>query len=100
MLEVLNSLCISFCYGSTVGESELIEDVLWSTLDDRYTEVLLWILVVGTAIGSHEVEVEEATHEVGFSHMSLDLLVGGGAVELDNVRGLDDSLVAIIPEGL
>ena len=32
--------------------------------------------------------------------MSLDLLVGGGAVELDNVRGLDDSLVAIIPEGL
>ena len=32
--------------------------------------------------------------------MRLDLLIGGGAIELDNVRGLDDSLVAIIPEVL
>ena len=100
MLQVFNSLCIGLCYGSTVGERELIKDILWSTLDDRYTEVLLWILVVGTAVGSHEVEVEEATHEVGFSHMSLDLFISGSAIELDDIGGLDDSLVAIIPEGL
>ena len=32
--------------------------------------------------------------------MRLDLLVGRGAIELDDIGGLDDSLVAIIPEGL
>ena len=32
--------------------------------------------------------------------MRLDLLIGGGAIELDDIGGLDDSLVAIIPEGL
>ena len=69
LLQILDSLCVGLSYGSTVGEGELTEDVLWGTLDDRYTEVLLGALIVGTSVGSHEVEVEEATYEVCLSDM-------------------------------
>ena len=100
LLQILDSLCVGLSYGSTVGESELTEDVLGRALDDRYTEVLLGALIIGTSVGSHEVEVKEATYEVSFSDMRLDLGIGGGAIELDDVGGLYDSLVAIVPEGL
>ena len=44
-----------------------VEDVVWGTVYDRHTQVLLRCLVVRTTVGTAEVEIHHATHVVAFA---------------------------------